>query len=313
MRYIRQKTFPKLKGKQEIISQAKVCIIGCGATGTLAAELLTRTGVKELILIDRDLIELNNLQRQTLFTEKDVEKPKVIIAKEKLNEINSEVEITSHFLDLDYTNINLINSDLILDCTDNLQTRFLINDYAHKNKTPWIFSAVLGDKGYIKVFNNKECFQCIFSEVQGLDTCETGGILNTTINFVVSAQVTEAFKILTKQEFTKELIAFNVWDLKINKIKINPKKDCPACNNNYEYLEGKKEPEIITYCSGNNFQIKGQFDYDQIKNKLKNITTRETPYFIKIENMTIFKDNRVLIHAQDKTKAKSLYAKYIGT
>mgnify|MGYP001594733519 CR=1 FL=1 len=146
MRYIRQEKFIG-KEKHDLLRKKTVSIVGLGALGSVASELLTRAGIKKLILIDRDFLELSNLQRQSLFEEKDIGKSKAVVLKEKLNEINKDVDIISYFDNLDNENIDLINSDLILDCTDNLETRFLINEYSVKNKIPFIYGSAVGDSG----------------------------------------------------------------------------------------------------------------------------------------------------------------------
>src|SRR3989338_4173756 len=145
MRYLRQIVFEKIGPKrQEILNKSKVVVVGLGALGSIAAELLARAGIGKIVLIDRDFVELSNLQRQSLYDEGDIDKPKVVVAKDKLSKINAYIDISSHFVDLEYDNVDILKSDMILDCTDNFYTRFVINDYAIKNNTPWIYAAVIG-------------------------------------------------------------------------------------------------------------------------------------------------------------------------
>ena len=148
MRYIRQEQFDRIgKENQDKLSKSTVVIIGIGALGTTLLDILARAGIGKIRIIDRDIVELNNLQRQTLFNEEDLGKPKVIAAKEKILSINSDINIEGHLMDLDFDNVELLKSDLILDCTDNIYTRFLINEYSKKNNIPWIYASVIGSKG----------------------------------------------------------------------------------------------------------------------------------------------------------------------
>ncbi|MBS3171330.1 HesA/MoeB/ThiF family protein [Candidatus Woesearchaeota archaeon] len=302
MRYMRQE---KLIGKknQELLSKKTVSIIGLGALGSVSAELLARAGIKKLVLIDRDNIELHNLQRQSLYIEEDVGKSKAVVIKEKLNKINKDIEIVSYFDNLDNENINLIKSDLILDCTDNLESRFLINEFSIKNKIPFIYASAIGTEGYLfNIVQNNACFNCIFKEIQGLETCETFGVLNSTTHLISSLQVNEAIKILLNQEYEKNLLYFNLKNNELIKIRINKSKDCSVCSKKiFGYLEGKKSKEIVKFCGSSSYLIKGKFDFDKVSNRLKK------------ENLpiTLFK-NKVLIKAKDEKEAKSLFSKYIG-
>ena len=295
----------KLIGKknQELLSKKTVSIIGLGALGSVSAELLARAGIKKLVLIDRDNIELHNLQRQSLYIEEDVGKSKAVVIKEKVNKINKDIEIVSYFDNLDNENINLIKSDLILDCTDNLESRFLINEFSIKNKIPFIYASAIGTEGYLfNIVQNNACFNCIFKENQGLETCETFGVLNSTTHLISSLQVNEAIKILLNQEYEKNLLYFNLKNNELIKIRINKSKDCSVCSKKiFGYLEGKKSKEIVKFCGSSSYLIKGKFDFDKVSNRLKK------------ENLpiTLFK-NKVLIKAKDEKEAKSLFSKYIG-
>src|SRR3989344_4557746 len=167
MRYSRQEIFSKIgKEGQNLLKKSKVAVIGLGATGSSSAELLARAGVGELILADRDIVELNNLQRQSLYNEDDIGNVKADSIKNHLKKINSEVKIKTLVIDLDYRNINEIKTDLILDCSDNIDTRNLINEYCHKNKINWIYSGVIEDNGIVLNFNNDYCFSCVFESIK---------------------------------------------------------------------------------------------------------------------------------------------------
>ncbi len=306
MRYSRQEIFLGKKS-QKILSKSKVAIVGLGALGTVSAELLTRSGVN-LTLIDRDLIELTNLQRQTLFSEKDINKPKVLVAEKKLRRINSEIVIKSHFINLDFQNVNLLKSEVILDCTDNLETRFLINEFSVKNRIPFIYASAIKNNGYVFNVLNKPCLKCILKNSKTTETCETTGVLNTITSMMASIQVNEAVKILTRNNPEKDLIYLNLENNALAKIKVNPDKNCPVCNGNFEYLSGKKQ-QVNNYCS--TFIFKEKFDYDSVKLKLKKLGAGQFQKAIIFNKLTIFPDS-VIIKTSSEKEAKSLYSRYIG-
>ncbi len=238
--YSRQIVFEKIGNeKQEILSKSHAVIVGCGGLGTRTSELLTRAGVGSILIIDKDNVELNNLQRQALFTEQDIGKPKAEIAKERLEQINSTIKAEAINKKLELSNVELLNSDLVLDCTDNLETRFLINDYCAKNKIPWIYAAVIGSGGMVlNVMPRRDyCLRCILKESKDLENCATLGILNSAAAIISAVQVTEALKILTRQPCENALISINLWPLKLTKVKIKKNPNCPTCQGKFEYLK----------------------------------------------------------------------------
>ena len=308
MRYNRQEILENIgKQGQELLRRSTIVIIGIGALGTIALDILARAGVGKIRIIDRDIIELNNLQRQSLFTEEDIAKPKALVAREKINIINSGIEVEYHVADLDYENINLLKSNLILDCTDNIYTRFLINDYSKKNNIPWIYASVIKSKGMtMNITNKTPCFSCIFDEpTEPLDTCDTAGIINTAPHALAAIQATEAIKILTKQDYSKDLIHYDLWNNEVTKIKIKNKKDCKTCKGIYNYLEGKKAKDTVKICGSCNFQVKiNKENMQNIFDKLNNLNNiRSTDECIILEDMILFKSGRALVKA--KTKEQS--------
>lgn len=317
MRYSRQEVFDKIGKKgQGILRNSTITIIGLGAIGSVAAEQLTRAGIGKLILVDRDFVELSNLQRQVLFTEEDIDKSKVLQAKNKLNNINSEVDIRVYFDDLNFENINnLVKGDLILDCTDNLETRFLINEYAIKNKLTWIHAAAIADHGNVLVITNEgPCFRCITEEASNLETCDTAGVINTIPSVIASIQVTQCIKILLKQEYDKDLIRFNIWKNRLVKIPIKKNPNCPACNKNFEYLNGRKANDVIKFCGTNNYLIRGKkININQVKERLQKLgEVKHMGGCFHFRNMTIFADGRALIKARNESEAKAIFSKFIG-
>lgn len=221
-RYIRQEILEEIgKEGQDKIQKGSVAVIGVGALGTCTCELLVRAGIGKLLLVDNDKIDLTNLQRQLLFDEDDVGKKKVVVAKEKLSKINSEVEINIVNEFLDENNIDLLDDyDLVLDCTDNMKARHVINDYCENKKKKWIYSAAIGVTGNILVVDDYMKFRSIFKSGEAFDNCENIGVINTIIPMISSIQVTETIKILTNQEYTKELIRINNWENDYQTIKL---------------------------------------------------------------------------------------------
>jgi len=311
MRYSRQEIFNRIgKEGQNLLKKSKVAVIGLGATGSSSAELLARAGVGELILIDRDVVELDNLQRQALYNENDVGNVKSEAIKNHLEKINSEVKISALVMDLDYKNINEIKADLVLDCTDNIETRNLINEYCHKNKIYWIYSGVIGDNGLVLNFTGDYCFNCVFDNIKSelLGTCDTRGVLNTIVKVISGIQVNEAIKILTKQDYSNEMIYFNISNNKLEKYKVKKNDKCKVCNDIYDSLDGKKGNDIVKMCGRGVYQIKGKkLDITKLK-----LAGKLTKYCLINKDFTIFNDGRAFIKADSKENAKSLYSKFIG-
>lgn len=235
MRYCRQNLLKILnKKKQKLLSNSEVSIIGLGALGTRVAELLARAGVKSFILVDRDVVDITNLQRQTLYTETDINTYKSEASAEHLLEIDSSLKIKSLVMNLNKKNISLIASNLIIDCTDNQETKLLLNKFAVENKIPLIYGTVLQTKGY--VFNiipgkNNPCLSCFIKKpTEYLGNCDIHGILNTACSLIAAIQANEAIKILTNQSPETSLIKADIWENKIEKIKVKKNKNCKVCN-----------------------------------------------------------------------------------
>lgn len=312
-----------ISGQKKLLN-SKAAIIGLGALGTVVSELLCRSGIGHLTLIDRDIVEENNLQRQLLYNELDIGKSKALCAKEKLQKINKTITIQSFASDLNYKNINnlLSGADIIIDCTDNLETRFLINDFCLKNNIPWIYGAAIKWTG--TVFNiipgKTPCLQCIMGNAKSGETCETAGIMNSVSAMTASFQANEAIKLLLKIPHEKAMVRFNILNnsfLKIN-VSSSKKKECEACNGNYEYLSGKKSSKSSKLCGKSFYQITpekpmGKKEFSSLKKKLSLLgKMQDFKVCIKFKELTIFNDGRALIKAEDEKKAKSLYSRFVG-
>jgi len=231
-RYMRQTILPEIRPEgQKLINKVKVAIIGIGALGTVAAELLLRTGVTNLALIDNDTIEESNLQRQLLFQESDIKTNKAKTAKQHLLKVNKNAKIKVIATRLTIKNINLLkNYNLILDCTDNLETRFLINDFCKQHNLPWIYASAITTHGYVmSILPHGPCLRCFLKQAS-METCATSGVLNTITTSIAALQVTEAIKIITKKTITPKLYYYNIWTPELRTINIKKNINCPICN-----------------------------------------------------------------------------------
>ena len=316
-RYSRQILLNEIgKEGQDKLPDKKVAIIGVGALGTVAAELLVRAGVGSLILIDRDIIEESNLQRQTLFDEEDIGKSKVTAAEKRINSINSGIKIKTHSIHLNPQSINILQmADLILDCTDNLQTRFLINDYCKKEKKPWIYAAAIKTSGYVMpILPQGPCLQCFLSE-SSLETCDTVGVLNTITVSIASLQATLALKMLLGKEVESTLYHFDIWNQSFKKLQIKQKENCQTCLGKYVHLEKKESSKYIRFCSTGKYQVLGnqKIDLVKIKERWEKIgKVIEDSISLQFQNITLFNDGRALINAQSMEEAEAVYSRLVG-
>lgn len=333
-RYSKQILFDEIGEEgQKRLNSAKVVIIGCGALGTAVANNLARSGIGYLRIVDRDYIELSNLQRQILFDEEDIKDnlPKVIAAEYKLKKINSNITIESIIKDVNSSNIENIckDMDLILDATDNLNIRYLINDVSIKLNIPWIYGAVIGSTGMTYTIIPKEtpCFRCIMPNIPpagAIDSCDLVGVLNSIVSIIASMQSTEAIKLLIgkKEALIKGLRYIDVWNNDYETIEISSKSDCMACSNEeFEFLNSNMQ-DAIFLCGKDSVQVNPMnknISTDIIINKLEDqgIKVKKNKFFLKFEAegvaFTLFYDGRAILkNISDTVKAKVIYGKYIG-
>ena len=324
MRYQRQEIHPGIgKAGQKKIERATMAIIGTGALGSVSAELAARAGVGHILLIDRDIVELSNLQRQSLFTEADIGKPKASAAKAHLESINSTIRITAIDQDIDNDTLSFSSKKtppgLILDCTDNMETRYLLNDYARKHEIPFIYASAIQSKGYVFVTDKETpCLRCFLNDSTSYDTCDTQGVMNTIIHIISALQVGEALKIITGKKTEDKLLFVDSQNNTIEKIKVTKNLHCECCGKrNFEFLEKDISTRPVKLCGRGMFQIKkpvGKKEYHSIKNKL---TTSKKVHdlgtCISVDGkLTFFPDGRALIRAGTEKEARSLYSKIIG-
>jgi adenylyltransferase/sulfurtransferase len=335
-RYSRQILFAGIGvAGQEKLTQSRVLIVGCGALGAAHAETLARAGVGFTRIVDRDFVEFSNLQRQTLFSESDARDrlPKAIAAKNRLAQINSEIEIEAIVADVNHSNIESLirDCDLVLDGTDNFQTRYLINDACVKWDKIWIYGAAVSSYGVTMTIqpNVTPCLRCIFEEMPGAGgaaTCDTAGVIQPIINSVSAIQTTEALKILTGNfdNLHKSLMQIDVWQNDWRKIKLGaPNADCQTCGRkNYEFLAADAPDFAAVLCGRNAVQISppkpSQLDLPTLAEKLKTLgDVKQNEYLVRLivgdYELTVFTDARAIVRGTDDVAAaRSVYAKYVG-
>jgi molybdopterin/thiamine biosynthesis adenylyltransferase len=333
-RYSRQILFRGIGPEgQARLAKARVAIVGCGATGSALASLLARAGVGWLRIIDRDYVEQSNLQRQVLFDEQDAAEslPKAIAAARKIRAFNSEIEVDAHAADVTPDNIEelLESAQIILDGTDNFETRYLINDHAVSKGVPWIYTAAVGSYGVVMnvLPGETACLACVFpdSPTGMVETCDTSGILNSAVNLAASISATEALKYLVgaKDKMRGTLLSFDVWSNDRSEISVSkPREGCRACGErDFMHLAGEGRPHI-TMCGRNSVQIHERhrpIDFAELTGKLTpHGTVKHNEFVLKFwrepYEMTLFPDGRAIIKGTtDAAIARSLYARFVGS
>lgn len=323
---------------QELLLAGSAVIVGCGALGTVVANLLVRAGVGRIRIIDRDFVESSNLQRQTLFEEQDAAEalPKAVAAERRLRAINSDLSIDGVVADLTPENTEelLRGFSVILDGTDNFETRLLLNDAAISLQVPWIYAGAIGSYGVTMTVQPGQtaCLACLLEgaeatpEVRSEETCDTVGVLNTAASVIASVEATEAMKLLTgkPEALTGKLTSYDVWSGKFQSIGVRRSPACRACvRREFIYLNGHAHPEI-TMCGRDSVQIheRGRkLDLDALKRRLMNGAPgdiRNNEFLLRLEIapyvVTIFADGRAVIKGtKDPAVARSLYARYVGS
>ncbi|HLC80958.1 MAG TPA: HesA/MoeB/ThiF family protein [Candidatus Nanoarchaeia archaeon] len=287
-RYTRQEAVIG-KENQKKLSQSKVAVIGLGATGSVAAEMLARAGVGDILIVDRDGVESSNLSRQTLYTEQDIGKEKALTARERLKQINSLIKITALAVSLDSGNIESVlgkRINLIFDCTDNLETRFLLNEFCRKNNISAVFCGVAGMKGFVLPVEREFCFNCVFMYAKEALTCSGEGILGATVHLAASLQVKEGLDILLNKKGGK-LILFDLEKEDIEKIKVRKNPACLVCQSQFYCLdekEKKKSSYTIKKCKTRaafSVRFNKKIDLSKIKKRYKVLL--ETPLLLVVE------------------------------
>jgi molybdopterin-synthase adenylyltransferase len=335
-KYSRQVLFAGIgeQGQQRLLESSAV-VVGCGAIGAAAANLLVRAGVGRVRVIDRDFVEPSNLQRQTLFDEADAREaiPKAVAAERKLRSINSSVAVDGIIADINPRNAEELFAgfDVILDGTDNFETRFLINDFAVKTGTPWIYTAAVASYGVTMTIRPgiTACLACVLSPTgsgEGLnETCDTVGVLGPIVNLVASLEVTETLKLLGGVETAAHdrLISCDVWTGRFQSVRVAREPGCSVCHlREFAHLGGRTQPHI-TMCGRDSVQIHERdraLDLGVLQNRLAPAVddVRQNGFLLRFRiatyEMTVFSDGRAILKGtQDPAVARSLYARYIGS
>ena len=334
-RYNRQTLLKDFGDKaQKQLSSSTVAIVGIGALGSHHAETFTRMGVGKLILIDRDFVELSNLNRQVLFTEADADEqlPKAEAAKRHLKKLNSDPQFISHIEHLSPANIEKIleGADLILDGTDNFKTRYLLNDFSRKTGKPFIYAGVVGyEATCFPILPDGPCLRCLFRDSPDPSTepaCDTAGVWPPSVSLISALSCDLALRWIINEPpsdgwplHTIDLASSSItrWD-----VFSYVSEDCPACNGNYEYLKSE-ETEPVHLCGTGIYQVLGgaaEIDFESVKKKLEHIADISANRFLLRfetedgESISLFKDGRAIIRGVDSTgRAQAIYDRYIGS
>ena len=336
-RYSRQILFSGIgKEGQAKIRRKHVLIIGAGALGSGSAEILTRAGVGKITIVDRDYVEASNLQRQQLYTEEDVAEklPKAAAAEQRLRAINSDVEIHAIIGDATAMMVEelVTGVDLMLDATDNFETRMMMNDISQKYKIPWIYGACVGSFGmsFSIIPGKTPCLNCLLRTIplQGM-TCDTGGIISPAVQMVIAHQTAEALKMLVEDwdAVRTSFVSFDVWRNQYTSLKMSKAKfaGCLSCGEErtYPYLDHENMTKTTVLCGRDTVQIRpstnGEISLERLAGQLSGLgyIVKGNPYLLSVEigdeRMVIFQDGRALIHGtKDLTHAKSLYQRILG-
>lgn len=336
-RYSRQELFSPIgEDGQRKIREKHVLIIGAGALGSANAEMFVRAGVGTVTIVDRDYVDWSNLQRQQLYAESDVENnlPKAVAAKKRLAEINREVRVEALVQDVTAEELEelVTNVDVMIDATDNFETRFIVNDIAQKHSIPWIYGACVGSYGlsYTILPSKTPCLSCLLQSIPlGGVTCDTAGIISPAVSLVVSHQVTEALKLLVEdyESLRDGLVSFDVWKNEYSCMNVQKlrKHNCPSCGENalYPYLNKENTSKTAVLCGRNTVQIrpphKEKMDFEQYKKLLNdrvndlNVNPYLLSFSVEEKRLVAFKDGRVLVHGtKDISEAKTIYHRYFG-
>lgn len=335
-RYSRQTLFSGIgKAGQQRLSQGRVLIVGCGALGSVLANSLARAGVGYLRLVDRDFVEGNNLQRQVLYDEHDALEglPKAIAAEHALRRINSLITIDAHVSDVTPDSIEslLDGIDVVLDGTDNFETRYLLNDACVKAGIPWIYSGVIAAYGVTMTVlpGDTACLRCVFPErpLPGTTpTCDTAGVLNGIVGVMTGMASTETLKLLVgSEQLVRGLTWMDLWENTFERIELPRMPDCPTCGlGHYEYLDAPLDESGVSLCGRNAVQVRPPrgtaltLDLRALAERLRpagEVASNDFLLRLRVDGyeVTVFPDARAIIKGtDDPAAARTIYARYVG-
>lgn len=336
-RYSRQMILPGwgLENQKRLGAKAAV-VVGCGALGSHVASHLARVGIGHLVLADRDFVEWHNLPRQALYTEADAEQavPKAIAAAGRLRQINSQVEIEAHLVDVNADTIEplLSGADLVLDGADNFEVRYLVNEACVKHGIPWVYGGVLGTYGLTAAIVPGEtpCLRCLLGPMPGpgsVPTCETAGVLGPAVATIAALEVTEGLKILLERrdDLLRSLIMVDVWTGDFERAKVERgKAACPVCDDGqYDLLTAERGSASTVLCGRNAVQVNPKpaqkLDLEMLGARLAEVgNVQVSDYLLRLDvegfQITVFVDGRAIVKGtDDAARARALYARYVGT
>ncbi len=336
-RYARQIRFPRIgEAGQARLAAARVLLVGCGALGTWIAEMLVRAGVGRLVIVDRDVVDSTNLNRQCLFTDEDARRrePKAGAARRALLAINPDVEVAARAEDFGPENAEDLaaGTDLLLDGTDNLETRYLLNDLAVKLGVPWIYGACVGARGMSAVILPGEtpCLRCLFPEPLppgAAETCDTAGIIAPAAALVAALEAAEALKLLTgdRAAVRRGLFTFDLWPFRAVSVleSAGRREDCPTCGRrSFEFLHASRASGTVTLCGRNAVQIlparKSAVDLPALAARLRGLgTVAVNEYLVTLEAdghvISVFGDGRGLVQGTgDPAAARAIFMRYVS-
>jgi adenylyltransferase/sulfurtransferase len=337
-RYARQILFAGLGAEgQARLGASAALLVGCGALGTHVADLLVRSGIGLLRIVDRDFVELSNLHRQALFDESDVTEglPKAVAAERRLRAINPGVRIEPVVAQLDAGNVEryAAGTDLLLDGTDNFDTRLVVNDYALRSRTPWIYAACVGAYGLTMNILPGEtpCLRCLLRSTPApgsVETCDTAGILAPAAAMVAAVEAAEAIKILSgaAAAASRELLAFDLWSNSVQRLRLRREEissGCPACDRGeFEFLDRRRGARVTTLCGRNAVQVHPgeglEADLAALETRLRALgPVQRNPFLLRAEIegllLTVFADGRAIVTGtDDEARARSIYDRYVG-
>lgn len=335
-RYARQIVFPGIgEAGQKRLSEATVALVGCGALGTVIATLLTRAGVGRLRIIDRDVVEWSNLQRQILFDEADAERgvPKAAAAAQKLGQANSDVAIQATVADFDAEHAErlLHEADLVMDGTDNFETRYVLNEACVKLGIPWVYAGAVASYGVVMpiVPGITPCLRCVFVQPVApgtVDTCDTAGVLGPVIATIAGIASAEAIKLLVgaNEQVRRGLLWIDLWHNSVQETKlVGPTPDCPVCQaRRFDLLDQVAGSSTVRLCGRNAVQVRPRADVgvrlDELAERLRPLGPVDvSDYLVRVKindfELAVFADARAIIKGtEDLSVARSLYARYVG-
>lgn len=330
-RYIRQIVLPQVgEAGQERLAEARVAVVGMGALGCLSSMLLVGAGVGQLSVIDRDIVELDNLQRQILYGEGDLGESKAVVARKRLQSMNSTVNVQSFPADVIPKNIGNIlgDVDVVVDGLDNMKTRFVVNDYCIKNGIPFVYGGAVATYGMTMtvVPERTACFECLFPFLPpagSIATCEIEGILNTVPATISSIQTADALKLVLGEDVGGKLLTYDAWLREINQIDISRNEECPSCGTKeFQHLGEEESDFAVSLCGRNSVSItpksRETIDFDSLEARLRKVGEIRRgegilTFIVQGYRMTVFQDGRVLVSGTDEvSKARSLYSRFIG-